>query len=135
MLCHLKKMFLVLSFTALTFFAGDAFAQSVAGGGMSAEAMRNASCLDQVRRLRTQITALEDFADELRACNDAGQIYNGVTCVGPAKVEYQWLPDETNPTELVLLDNGVEVTRVSVIKGADGAAATCPAGTQPVGSP
>lgn len=129
-----KNCFILSAFAFSSFFTPVAYGQSRAGsGGINLESMQEAACLGSVRRLDVMVTELEDFANELQACNDAGQVYNGVTCVDVAKLEHEWFPSTANPTQLILRDNGTEVTRIGVIRGSAGADATCPVGTVPTG--
>lgn len=94
--------------------------------GIDNESLRQANCTSTVRRLETLVRELEEFAEELQACNDAGQVYNGTNCVELARIEHEWVPDANNPLQLVFRDNGTEVGRVNVIRGRDGEDASCP---------
>jgi len=109
-----------------------AHAQNVSAGGLNSDVLKETACMSELNLINETINNLENFVGHLESCNENGQTFNGTSCVDISGLTHQWLPDATNPTQLVLLSNGVEVKRVNVIKGRNGAdAAGCPAGTTP----
>lgn len=127
---------IIISLTTLAFLVvhSPAFAQSRSSGGISNNNLLQANCLGEVERLEDVVSSLDTFYGNLRSCNAQGQVFDGTGCVNLAGIAHEWLPDTTNPTELVLRDGTTELARIPVIRGQDGANATatdCPAGTAP----
>ena len=107
----------------------SAFAQAFSGtSGVNANSLLQANCTSTVRRLETLVSELEDFAEDLRICNESEQIFNGTACVDPARIGHEWVADGSMPSglALVLRDGATEVDRIEVILGRDGEDAACP---------
>jgi len=136
MLHPLSGILKTLGFCALVLFVllcslgpVPSYAQALSGtSGVNSESLRQASCTDTVRRLRVLVDELEEFAEDLRICNESEQIFNGTACVDPARIGHEWVADGSMPSglALVLRDGATEVDRVEVILGRDGEDATCP---------
>lgn len=107
-------------------------AQNLSAGGLNADTLQETACISELTRIEETVNNLENFVGQLESCNENGQTFNGSSCVDVSGLTHQWLPDAANPTQLVLFSNGVEVKRVNVIRGRNGADASgCPAGTTP----
>jgi len=115
-------------------FFGTAHAQSMSGRGIDNESVIQADCKAEVERLETVASSLETFYGNLQGCNDQGKVFDGSGCADLVGLEHEWLPNASNPTQLVLKDGATEVARINVIRGKAGrnaTAADCPAGTAP----
>ena len=128
---HMKYICLVVVLGAVM-GAHTAHAQNVSASGLNSDVLKETACVSELNRINETINNLENFVGQLESCNANGQTFNGTSCVDIAGLTHQWVPNAANPTQLVLLSNGVEVSRVNVIRGRNGAdmnGSDCPAGT------
>ncbi len=126
---NMTRFVLTLALGLCVFAPVSAFAQAFSGTtGVNTNSLLQANCTSTVRRLEVLVSELEEFAEDLRICNESEQIFNGTACVDPARIGHEWVADGSMPSglALVLRDGATEVDRIEVILGRDGEDAACP---------
>ena len=125
----------VITLCVALLFSGAAEVQAQArsgNGGINVSNLVESNCVSDVRRLEVLVEELETFARELEACNDSGQVFDGVNCANIAQLDAVW-DNPAAPSLLRLMDNGNVIQRIPVNRGIDGTPGVCP--NQPSPSP
>lgn len=144
----LKNLTFMAVFAATLCAASAAQAQMFSGRGVDSRAMGEVSCIAEIERLEITVQYLEAQRDAMIDCNEDGMVFAGVGepgadadgCVDLTPLTAVWLDtsdnvNPSNPDTLHFVDdfgNQQPVPAITVIRGNDGANATCPTGYDPL---
>lgn len=137
---NLRLEVLAPVFLATFMAVGVAHAQNLSGRGVDSRAAGEVSCLAEVERLEVIVYNLEALREAMIECNERGAVYAGQDsalwppeadadgCVPLGTLTANWLPNPGAPDDLEFEDpiSGDTHPRIDVIRGEDGADATCP---------